>query len=88
MLWSWDAKALSDAIARLDGALVTDNVSGFKRLVIRNLFLWILQPKPRDRPQVRCTVCRRVCVVLGVGVAIACCVKTQLKHHNPFAQPK
>eukprot|EP00618_Florenciella_parvula_P012279 CAMPEP_0119509946 /NCGR_PEP_ID=MMETSP1344-20130328/29068_1 /TAXON_ID=236787 /ORGANISM="Florenciella parvula, Strain CCMP2471" /LENGTH=829 /DNA_ID=CAMNT_0007546829 /DNA_START=354 /DNA_END=2839 /DNA_ORIENTATION=+ len=51
MLWSWDAKALSEAIARLDGALLTDNVSGFKRLVICNLFLWILQPKPRDRPQ-------------------------------------
>lgn len=51
-LWAWGSKGLSDAIQRLDRALVADRVSAFKRLVIRNLFLWILQPEPSDRPQV------------------------------------
>ena len=51
VLATWGAKALSNALADADTALVADGVGPFERLVACDLLGWGLQEKPEDRPQ-------------------------------------
>ena len=49
-LATWGPKALSEALADADAALVTDGVDAFERLVVCDLLGWGLQEKPENRP--------------------------------------
>ena len=51
ILATWGGKALSQALADADAALVADGVDPIERLVVRDLLGWGLQPNPADRPQ-------------------------------------
>ena len=50
-LFNWGPKALAEALADADAALVADGVGSIERLVVCDLLGWGLQRDPTDRPQ-------------------------------------